>query len=64
MSYHEYLVSQELIKKDPPFYALIMTAMRKADRTNSILLANIFPNQWHELQARYDAPGGLLQGES
>lgn len=63
MSYHEYKCSQKLATKDYPFYALIMTAMRQADSDNIELLKLAFPHVWEELTARYNAPGGLLDGE-
>ena len=58
--YHQ---SIELAKRDPPFYALIMAAMRKADSTNLPKLREAFPDVWLELNARYHAPGGLLPPE-
>lgn len=46
------------------FYGLIMAAMRNADTVNLEKLKAAFPEQWAELQARYNAPGGCLnQGE-
>jgi hypothetical protein len=60
MSYHEYMVSREMTSTDPPFYALIMCAMRKADTTNAAKLRAAFPDVWNEFQARYNAPGGVL----
>lgn len=63
MSLHSYQVSVELGAQDPPFSALIMAAMRKADTTNAALLRSAFPNIWRELDARYWAPGGLLPSE-
>ena len=61
MSYHEYAVSRELGMADPPFYALIMAAMRKADARNLRKLVAVFPEVYQELQDRYNAPGGYLQ---
>jgi hypothetical protein len=49
---------------DPDFYALIMAAMRQADSVNAIKLRSAWPETWAELQARYNAPGGLLPGEA
>jgi len=51
------------LRNDPPFYALIMAAMRKADSSNTDKLAAAFPDVWGELKARYHAPGGLLPSE-
>ena len=52
MSYHEYHVSSQLALEDPPFYALIMAAMRKADTVNGALLRAAFPAVWAEVEAR------------
>ena len=60
MSYHEYLKGKELVLDDPPFYALIQAAMRRADSDNAEKLRSIFPGVWRELNARYNSPGGLL----
>lgn len=63
MSHFDYAASRELIAADPPFYSLIMAAMRKADSVNQQLLADAFPETWAELQARYNAPAGRLKGD-
>ena len=63
MSLHSYQVSLELMKGDPPFSALIMAAMRKADSNNAALLKSSFPEIWDELFERYHAPGGIIAGE-
>jgi hypothetical protein len=63
MSYYDYSKSRELLLDDPPYAALIMAAMRKADTTNVAILQEAYPQIWHELQERYNALGGLLTGE-
>lgn len=63
MSFYDYKQSREIVKMDPPFYALIMAAMRKADDENIMLLRLSFPQIYTELQERYNAPGGLLGSE-
>jgi hypothetical protein len=60
MSLHEYRMSLELSKDDPPFYALIMAAMRKADTDNTEKFKAMWPEVWDELYRRYHAPGGIL----
>jgi hypothetical protein len=40
---------------------LIMAALRKADSTNAAKLRAQWPDICDEMQARYDAPGGVLQ---
>ncbi len=64
MSYYEYLAAKKLRELDPPYYALLMAAMWGADSYNAATLRDAWPDVWDELQARYDAPGGLLEGES
>jgi hypothetical protein len=63
MSLHEYLKSQDIARLDFPFYSLIMAAMRQADTINFDKLKLAFPETAKEMQARYNAPGGLLGGE-
>ncbi|QEA10854.1 hypothetical protein [Mycobacterium phage Weirdo19] len=60
MSMFDYRVSRELAATDPPFYALIMAAMRKADTQNAARLRAVFPEVWAEFEARYHAVGGVL----
>ena len=60
MSAYDYNLSRQLVMEDPPFYAIIMAAMRKADSNNLEHLIRAFPAVWQELQARYAAPGGVL----
>jgi hypothetical protein len=64
MSLHEYMTSTALAALDPPFYALIMAAMRKADTDNANRLRMAFPAVWNELQARYHAPLGMIEGDT
>ncbi|MDV7192559.1 MULTISPECIES: hypothetical protein [Mycolicibacterium] len=63
MSLHEYRASQQISATDPPFYALIMSAMRKADTANLAKLRRSFPDTYAELQARYNLPGGVMPGD-
>jgi hypothetical protein len=60
MGLHEYVISQKLEAQDPPFYALIMSAMRKADPYNTDRLRQAFPETYQELLRRHHAPGGIL----
>lgn len=64
MSLHEYEESRKIEGKGRPFYALVMAAMRQADDDNLGRLRSAFPEVWAELQARYNAPGGMLPGET
>ena len=63
MSRYDYEVARRLDAEDLPFYALIQAAMRKADTENIVKIRAAFPRTYDELQARYNAPGGLLPGE-
>lgn len=63
MSLHSYIISAEISKRDLPFSSYIMAAMRKADSFNSKKLMTVFPEIWDELNARYNAPGGVLPNE-
>jgi hypothetical protein len=63
MSHFDYEVSKQIAKTDPPFSALIMAAMRKADSGNVFKLVFLFPDTYAELQARYNAPGGVLPSD-
>lgn len=60
MSLHEYRVGRELWLADPPFYSLIMAAMRRADTDNLAKLIRAWPEVHAELAARYNAPGSRL----
>ncbi len=60
MGLHEYVISKELSADDPPFYALIMSAIRKADDINLEKLEAGWPEVVDEMRRRYDAPGGAL----
>ncbi|MGP4054131.1 hypothetical protein ACTWP6_04795 [Mycobacterium sp. 4D054] len=60
MSLFDYRASQHIGVSDPPFYALIMAAIRKADSQNAARLRMAFPEIYAEFEARYHAPGGTL----
>ena len=63
MSLYEYRESLRISANDPGFYALIMAAARKADTDNMNRLEAAFPKTISELRSRYNAPGGLINGE-
>lgn len=60
MSRFDYEASRTISGESYPFYALIMAAMRQADSANLALLQMGWPWVWDELDARYNAPGGIL----
>lgn len=63
MSWYDYEQSKKINALDPPFYSLLMSAIRKADTANTAKLRSAWPDLWDEFAARYDAPGGYLPGE-
>ena len=63
MSYFDYQASKQIAGEDYPFHALVMALMRQADRTNLAKLKRAWPEVWAELDARHNAPGGLLDDE-
>lgn len=63
MSHYDYQFSQEPTLLVGPFYGLIMAAMRRADTNNLERLKRAFPQVWAELEARYNAPGGFIEGD-
>jgi len=63
MSKYDYEASKKIVEADPPFYAIIMAAMRRADTDNAVKLRNAFPEVWVEQRLRYNAPGGYLAGD-
>ena len=64
MSYYDYKKGIEIAIGDYPFYAIIQAAMRQADTDNLDKLKEAWPKVWEELQNRYKAPGGILEGET
>ena len=62
MSLYDYQQSQQA-SSDYDFYSLLMAAMRNADTFNLDKLKAIFPEEYEELSARYNAPGGILPSE-
>jgi hypothetical protein len=61
VSLHEWRVAQTV--RRAPFYALIMAALLNADSDNAERLRECWPVVCDEAQRRYDAPGGLFEGE-
>lgn len=63
LSLYAYEVARELNAHNYPFSALIAAAMNRADTNNSARLTAMWPGVWEDLQARYNAPGGILEHE-
>jgi hypothetical protein len=63
MSYFDYQASKKIAGEDYPFCALVMALMRQADSRNLAKLKRAWPETWAELDARYNAPGGVLDDE-
>jgi hypothetical protein len=64
MSYYDYVLSREIKTGGANFNAILMALMRKADSINTEKLKQEWPDVWEELNARYNAPGGVLEGET
>ena len=64
VSLYDYQFSEELSKRNPPFAALIMAALCKADAENTAKLRSTWPDICDEMQARYDSPGGVLVSDA
>jgi hypothetical protein len=60
---HTYRAAVKLNQQDWPYYALLQAAMLRGDSDNAAKLRGAWPELWAELEARYNAPGGLLDGE-
>jgi len=60
---YDYQKSKEIAAKDYPFNALIMAAMRQADTNNMALLNLVYPHIYQEFMERYNAPGGMIEGD-
>lgn len=60
MSLYDYRWSLEAGKNDPPFYGLLMAAIRKADTINCEKIRAMWPELWEEFRRRYNAPDGIL----
>jgi hypothetical protein len=63
VSHFDYQASKHIAMQDYPFHGIVMAAMRQADTRNLAKLKRSFPDVWAELDARYNAPGGLLDNE-
>lgn len=63
MSLFDYREGRRIAAEDHPFYALIFAALRQADTANTAKIEAAWPEVIAELQARYDAPAGLLPGD-
>lgn len=63
MSLHEYRESQEIDRHGYEFYSLMMAAVRQADDTNLNKLKLMFPDLVIEFRDRYNAPGGVIEGD-
>ena len=58
MSYLNFRQALRLSAKDPDFDTLLYALMLKADTDHLITLQRAFPEEWSELQKRWNAPRG------
>jgi hypothetical protein len=63
VSHFDYQASKKIAMQDYPFHGIVMAAMRQADSKNLAKLKRAWPEVWADLDARYNAPGGLLDDE-
>lgn len=63
MSLVDYKQSREIAEGGYSFRAIVMAAFRRADTFNAERLRAAFPDIYAEVSARYEAPGGRLEGE-
>jgi len=63
MSLLVYEESLEINIRNRSFDALIMAAMRRADTANIAKLKREWPELYEERKQRYNAPGGVLDGD-
>jgi hypothetical protein len=66
MSLYDYEVGLKVVTQygDDEFYGLIQACMRLADTDNLEKLKSAWPDVYDDLVQHYNAPGGLLPGES
>lgn len=62
---HSRLLGDDLVDGNPeiPFYSLIMAAMLRADTPNLKRLKRGWPSVYKEVEARYNAPGAVLDSD-
>lgn len=63
MSRYDYEQSKVIATHGFTFHGLLMAAMRQADSENVARLRMVFPEVHAELDARYNAPGGYVEGD-
>lgn len=63
LSWHSYLASKEVERRDFPFYAIIVAAMKKADDDNLRALKHVFPGLFEQALERYNQPMGMSIAE-
>ena len=64
MSYYDYRLSQRISTRNEPFYALLFALIREADSDNIEKIKRQWPDVWQEFYDRYNAPGGILEGDN
>jgi len=61
VSSYDFSIAEQIHRNDPPFKALIMAAILKADEVNKRLLKVAFPDLTEEVWLRYNSPGGRIE---
>jgi len=60
---YSYNESKQISGNGYGFYSLLFALIRKADSSNLEKIERIFPDEVAEFQARYNAPGGILEDD-
>lgn len=60
----DYKRGVEVARQGEPFYALLTAALLVADSHNALAMRRAFPAEVRCIDWRYNAPGGLLPGET
>jgi len=63
MSLYDYEKSKRISGCGYPWYGLLMALIRDADTDNLAKIECEWPDVVAEFRARYNAPGGLLEGD-
>jgi hypothetical protein len=63
MTLHDYELSKHISTRGYAWYAMLMALIRDADTDNLAKIEREWPDVVAEFRARYNAPGGLLEGD-
>lgn len=63
---HDIFAGTKAVTENPEFTfrSWIMALCRNADTENTLVIQRCWPDIWTEMYTRYNAPGGILRGET